>query len=172
MGTNKHSWKEYFFFLQNLSYKQNKLLYIWYLIFDIWYLIIIYLIKKYHRHWFMTNIVTFSKKFHFNGLFDVLFLNICDWSVPLRASLEACYWIVAGQPLNVSHPKASVWQNPNITMFSGNFFLKTSNCHHSFNIRAFDLIQKLRARPQYQLSSGTKYTAWLALAFPPDRNQP
>ena len=100
------------------------------------------------------------------------FLHLFDWSVPYCASLEAWYWIVAGQHLNASHPRSSVWPNPNITIFSGNFFLKTLNCHHSWTVRAFDLIPKLRARPEYQLSSAIKYTAWLALAFPPDRNHP
>ena len=44
-----------------------------------------------------------------------------------------------------------------ISIFSGNYFVKTLNCHISSTVRAFDLIPKLRARPKYQLSSGTKY---------------
>ena len=45
------------------------------------------------------------------------FLHLCDWSVPYCASLEAWYCIVAGQHLNASHPRSSVWPNPNITIF-------------------------------------------------------
>ena len=37
------------------------------------------------------------------------------------------------------------------------FFWKTLNFHISLTVRAFDLIPKLRARPEYHLSSGTKY---------------
>ena len=50
------------------------------------------------------------------------FLNLCDCSVPYCASLEAWNWVVAGQHLNASHPRSSVWPNPNISIFSG-FFL-------------------------------------------------
>ena len=86
------------------------------------------------------------------------FLNLCDCSVPYCASLEAWNWVVAGQHINASHPRSSIWPNPNISIFSGNYFgKKTLNCHISSAIRAFDLISKLRARPEYQLSSGTKY---------------
>ena len=81
-------------------------------------------------------------------------------------------WVKMLQCFNASHPRSSVWPNPNITIFSGNFFLKTVNCHHSWTVRAFDLIPKVRARPEYQLSSAIKYTAWLASAFPLDRNHP
>ena len=45
-----------------------------------------------------------------------------------------------------------------ISIFSSNYYVKTLNCHISSTVRAFDLIPKLRARPKYQLSSGTKYT--------------
>ena len=41
----------------------------------------------------------------------------------------------------------------------GIFFLQTLNCHYSSTVRAFDLIPKLRARPEYFLSSDSKYTA-------------
>ena len=99
-------------------------------------------------------------------------LYLCDWSVPYCASLEAWYWVVAGQHLNASHPRSSVWPNPNITWFSGKLKKKTLNCHRSWTFRAFELIPKLRARPEYQLASVIKYTAWLASAFPPDRNHP
>ena len=51
--------------------------------------------------------------------------------------------------------------------FKANLFWKTLNGHYSSTVRDFDLIPKLRARPEYQL-----YTAWLASAFPPDRNRP
>ena len=40
-----------------------------------------------------------------------------------------------------------------ISIFSGNYLVKTLNCHISSTVRAFDLIPKLRARPKYQLSS-------------------
>ena len=36
-------------------------------------------------------------------------------------------------------------------------FLKNFKCHISSIVRVFDLILKLRARPKYQLYSGTKY---------------
>ena len=48
-------------------------------------------------------------------------------------------------------------------------FGNTLNGHYSQTVRDFDLIPKLRARPEYQLSSGTIYTA---SAFPPDINHP
>ena len=44
-----------------------------------------------------------------------------------------------------------------ISVFSGNYFVQTLNCHISSTVRAFDLIPKLRARPKYQLSYDTKY---------------
>ena len=37
----------------------------------------------------------------------------------------------------------------------GIFFCQTLNCHYSSTFRAFDLIPKLRARPEYQLSSAS-----------------
>ena len=79
------------------------------------------------------------------------FLYLCDCSVPYCAFLEAWNWVVAGQHLNASHPRSSVWPNPNVTIFSGNYFWKTSNCHITSTIRVFDLIPKLRARSEYQL---------------------
>ena len=39
-------------------------------------------------------------------------------------------------------------------------------------VKTFDLIPKLRAMPDYQLSSGIKYTVRLASVFPSDRNHP
>ena len=49
MGTQKEHVTK-FIFWENLSYRQNNY---------------IYLIKKYHPHWIMTNIVTFPKKYIF-----------------------------------------------------------------------------------------------------------
>ena len=54
----------------------------------------------------------------------------------------------------------------------GIFFWQTLNYHYSSTVRAFDLIPKLRATSEYQLSSGSKYTVWLASAFHPYRNLP
>ena len=47
--------------------------------------------------------------------------------------------------------------NPNFTIFSGNYFGKALNCHISSTVRAFELIPKLRGRPECKLFSGTKY---------------
>ena len=85
------------------------------------------------------------------------FLYLCDCSVTYFAFLEAWNWVVAGQHLNASHPRSSFWPNPNITIFSGIYFWKTLNSHISSTVRAFDLIPKLRARPEYQLYSNTKH---------------
>ena len=82
------------------------------------------------------------------------FLYLCDCSVPYCAFLKAWDWVVAGQHLNASHPRSSFWPNPNDTLFSGIFFFN----RHIFSIvKAFDLLIKLRDKPEYQLSSGTKY---------------
>ena len=85
------------------------------------------------------------------------FLYLCDCSVLLCAFLKTWNWVVAGQHLNASHPRSSVWPNPNATIFLGNYSRKSLNCHISSTVRAFDLIPKLRAQPEYQLYSGTKY---------------
>ena len=100
------------------------------------------------------------------------FLLLCDWSVPYCASLEAWNCVVAGQHLDMSHPRSSVGPKQNVTIFLGDYFFKTLNCHIISTVRAFDLIQNLKDRPEYQLSSGIKYTAWLVSAFPPYRNHP
>ena len=84
------------------------------------------------------------------------FLNLCDCSVPYCASLDAWNWVVAGQHINARHPGSSSWPNPSVSIFSGNIF-EPLNCHIASAVRAFDLIPKLKARPGYQLSSGTKY---------------
>ena len=84
------------------------------------------------------------------------FLNLCDCSVPYCAFLEDWNWVVAGQHINASHPKSSIWPHPTVSIFSGNYFGETLNCHISSSLRAFDPIPKLRYRPEYQLSSGTK----------------
>ena len=44
-----------------------------------------------------------------------------------------------------------------IILFLGNYFWKTLNGHISSTLRAFNLIPKLRARPEYQLYFSTKY---------------
>ena len=80
------------------------------------------------------------------------FLNLCDCSVPYCASLEAWSWVVAGQHINVSHPRSSIWPNPNVSVFSCNYFGATLNCHISSTVTAVDLILKLRDRPEYQLN--------------------
>ena len=103
------------------------------------------------------------------------FLNLCDCSVLYCASLEAWNWAVAGQQINASPPRSSIWPNPNVSIFSGNYFGETLNCHISTTVRAFDLIPKLRDRPVYQLSYGTKYkyyTVWLSYASSWQRNHP
>ena len=51
------------------------------------------------------------------------FLHLCDYSVPYCASLEAWNWAGAGKQLHASHPRSSVWQIPNVTLFSGKYFL-------------------------------------------------
>ena len=79
------------------------------------------------------------------------FLYLCDCSVPYCASLEAWNWVVAAQHLNASHPRSTVWPNPNVTISLGNYFWKTLNSHISSTIRAFDLFPKLKARPEYKL---------------------
>ena len=48
-------------------------------------------------------------------------------------------------------------ESPQVIIFAGNYFWTTLKCHYSSTIRAFDLIPKLRARPEYQQSSGTNY---------------
>ena len=74
----------------------------------------------------------------------------------LCTSLEAYNWAVAGHHLNASHPMLSVWPNPNISTFSGIYFWKTLNCQITSTVRAFNLVPNLRAKPEYQLSSGSK----------------
>ena len=100
------------------------------------------------------------------------FLHLCDFSLPYCANLEAWNWFVAGHHLNASHPKSLVWQIKMSLYFQAIIFGKTVNGHYYSTIRDFDLIPKVRARLEYQLSSSTIYTAWLASAFPPDINHP
>ena len=38
--------------------------------------------------------------------------------------LRCTFYNVAGQHLNASHPKSPVWPNQNVSLFSGNYFLK------------------------------------------------
>ena len=62
----------------------------------------------------------------------------CNWTAPQCKS---------PQVINLAKSKVFFF------IFSANYFGKTLNCHISLIVRAFDLISKLRARPQYQLSS-------------------
>ena len=101
-----------------------------------------------------------------NGLIDVLFSQ----SLWLKCALLC---LPGSLKLDcASHPRSSVWPNPNISIFFRIFYWQTLNCHYSSTVKAFDLIPKMRARPEYQLSSGSNCTEWLASAFHPDRNLP
>ena len=104
-----------------------------------------------------------------NDLFDVLFsqsLWLKCALLCLPGSLELdCSWTA---PPCESPQVISLAKSKYLHIF-GIFFWKTLNCHCSSTVRAFDLIPKLRARPEYQLVCGSKYTA---LAFNPDRNLP
>ena len=84
------------------------------------------------------------------------FLYLCDCSLPYCASLEAWNCVVAGQLLNASHPRSTLWPNANKSIFPG-VFLKTINCCISPTVGVFDLVPKLTARHHYQLSYGSKY---------------
>ena len=70
----------------------------------------------------------------------------------LPGSLElGCQWTApqceSPQVINLAKSKC-------FYIFWQLFKKKTSNCHVSSTVRAFDLIPKLRARPEYQLPSG------------------
>ena len=106
------------------------------------------------------------------GLFDVLFSQFL-WLkcalLCLLGSLELdCSWTAT----QCESPQVIGLAKSKYLPIFGIFFWQTLNCHFSSTVRACDLIPKLRARPEYQLSSGFKYTAWLASAFHPDRNLP
>ena len=105
-----------------------------------------------------------------NGLFDVFFSQTlwlkcallclpgtleldCSWTAP------QCEW-----PQVISLAKSKY-----LNIF-GIFFWQTLNGHYSLTVKAFDLIPKLRARSEYQLSLVLIISAWLAFAFHPDRN--
>ena len=45
------------------------------------------------------------------------FINLRDCSVPYCASQEAWNWVVAGQHINASHPRSSIWPNPKFLYF-------------------------------------------------------
>ena len=62
-----------------------------------------------------------------------------------------CCWKA---PQCESHQVISLAKSKYLRIF-GIFFWQTLNRHYSLTIRAFDLIPKLRARPEYQLSSVT-----------------
>ena len=107
-----------------------------------------------------------------NGLFDVLFSQ----SLWLKCNLLClpgglvldCSWTA----LQCESPQVISLAKFKYLHIFGIFLGQTLNCHYCSTVWAFDLIPKLRARPEYQLSSGSKYTAWLASAFHPDRNLP
>ena len=66
----------------------------------------------------------------------------------LPGSLElGCSWTSAQS----KSPCSSIWPNPNVLYFQAIIF----NCHITSTVRDFHLIPKLRARHEYQLSSGT-----------------
>ena len=104
------------------------------------------------------------------GPFGVFFSQSLWLKCPLMClpgSLELdCSWIA---PQCESPQVISLAKSKYLNIFRI-FFGKTLNGHYSSTVRAFDLIPKLRAKPEYQLSSGTNYTAWIALAFFPARN--
>ena len=85
------------------------------------------------------------------------FLYLCECSVPYCAFLEAWNWVVAGQHLSASHPIHQFDQIQMLLYFRAITFWKTLKCHIFSTVKAFDLILKLRARPEYQLYSDTKY---------------
>ena len=100
-----------------------------------------------------------------NGLFDVLFSQSC-WlmcallCLPGNVELD-CSWTA---PQCKSPQVISLAKSKYLHIF-GIPFWQTLNCHYSSTVRAVDLIPKLRARPEYRLWSGSKYTAWLAWHF-------
>ena len=100
------------------------------------------------------------------------FLHLCDCSLSYCATLEAWNWFVAGQTSMRVTPGHQFGQIKMYLYFQAIIFWKTLNGQHFSTDRDFDLILKLRARPEYQISYDTIYTAWLAPAFPPDRNRP
>ena len=53
-----------------------------------------------------------------------LWLKCAFKALPYRASLGTWNWLVAGKHLYASHPRSSVWPNPRVSLFSGNFFWK------------------------------------------------
>ena len=72
----------------------------------------------------------------------------------LSGSLElVCSWTAP----KCESPQVISLAYPNVSTCSGNYFWKTLDCHIASTVRAFDLIPNLRARPEYQLSSGNKY---------------
>ena len=73
------------------------------------------------------------------------FFHLCDCSLPYCATLEAWNWFVAGQHLNASHPRLPVWPNQNVTLFSGNYFLK--------NFKLSQLLNRYRFWPNFKTES-------------------
>ena len=66
-------------------------------------------------------------------------------------------YVVARQHLNASHSRSSIWLNPNVFIFSGNYFSTTLIGHIPSTVKAFGLIPKLTARHKYQISFGSNY---------------
>ena len=88
-----------------------------------------------------------SKKDYDRSIYGTKCVGRIVTAVCHPGSLElVCSWTT---PQCESH-QVTTLANQNVTLFSGNYFLKT--------VRDFDLIPKKRARPQHQLSSGTIYT--------------
>ena len=85
------------------------------------------------------------------------FLHLCEYSVPYSAFLETWNWVVAGQHLNASHPIHQFDQIQMLPYFQAITFRFFFKCHIFSTVKAFDLILKLRAKPEYQLYSDTKY---------------
>ena len=87
--------------------------------------------------------------------FMSFFLHVTEVCLTVHpASLElGCSWAAS----LCESPHVISLTDQNVTIFPGHFFClsRTLNCHITSTVRAFDL----RARPEYQLSSGTNYMA-------------
>ena len=85
------------------------------------------------------------------------FRHLWDCSVPSCASLEALNWFFCWAAFQCKSPQVISLAKSKCFYISGNYFWKTLNCLISSTVQAFDLIPKLRASSEYQLSFGTKY---------------
>ena len=85
------------------------------------------------------------------------FVHLWDCSVPYCASLEALNWVFSWAAFQCESPQMiSLAKSKCLSIFRQLFF-KTLSRLISATVQAFDLIPKLRARPEYQLLFGTKY---------------